>query len=99
MTLFIHIRLSVFLEKESKIALGGWGGNTRWGKLIIEGEIIKPQQEPPVPSDVINIQSNGASFAPVIEVVGVPLLNGYLMIQQQARLPLRKRLRQPGITS
>jgi len=63
-----------FLEKESKIALGGWGGNTKWGKLIIEGEIIKPQQEPPVPSDVINIQSNGASFAPVIEVVGDPLI-------------------------
>jgi len=63
-----------FLEKESKIALGGWGGNTRWGKLIIEGEIIKPQQENPVPSDIINIQSNGATFAPVIEVVGDPLI-------------------------
>ena len=63
-----------FLERESKIALGGWGGNTRWGKLIIEGEIVKPQQEAPVPSDVINIQSNGATFAPVIEVVGDPLI-------------------------
>lgn len=62
------------LEKESRIALGGWGGNTRWGKVIIEGEITKPQQENPVPSDVINIQSNGAVFAPVIEVVGDPLI-------------------------
>lgn len=61
-------------EKERKIALGGWGGDTRWGKVTIEGEIVWPWKEEPVPSDVINIQSSGAVFAPVIEVSGTPLI-------------------------
>jgi Leucine-rich repeat (LRR) protein len=59
---------------DRKIALGGWGGNTRWGKITIEGEITVPWQFKPVPSDVINVQSTGAVFAPVIEVVGNPTL-------------------------
>lgn len=59
---------------ERKIALGGWGGNTRWGKITIEGEVISPWQYDPLPSDVINIQSFGAMFAPVIEVVGTPAI-------------------------
>jgi hypothetical protein len=56
---------------ERKIALGGWGGNTRWGRLTIEGEINVPWQPP---SDMINIQSYGATFAPVIEVTGTPVI-------------------------
>jgi hypothetical protein len=61
-------------ELDRKIALGGWGGNTRWGAITIEGEITIPWQYEPVPSDAINIQSNGAVFAPVIEVTGTPLI-------------------------
>ena len=57
---------------DRKIALGGWGGDTRWGKITIEGEVTMPWQYEPVPSDVINIESYGAVFAPVIEVVGNP---------------------------
>ncbi len=59
---------------DRKIALGGWAGNTKWGKLIIEGEVTIPWQYEPVPPDVINIQSSGAMFAPVIEVVGTPVI-------------------------
>lgn len=61
-------------ELDRKIALGGWGGNTRWGKLIIEGEITIPWQHDPAPADVINIQSSGSVFAPVIEVTGNPVI-------------------------
>jgi hypothetical protein len=63
-----------FPELDRKIALGGWSGNTRWGKITIEGEVIIPWQSVPVPSDVINFQSKGAVFAPVIEVIGNPLI-------------------------
>ena len=59
---------------DRKIALGGWGGNTQWGKITIEGEIILPGQEEQIPSDVINIQSTGSVFAPVIEVTGNPVI-------------------------
>ena len=58
---------------DRKIALGGWGGDTRWGKLTIEGEISCLADES-TPSDMINIQSTGTSFAPVIEVVGNPTI-------------------------
>ena len=54
---------------DMKIVIGGYGGNTRWGKLTIEGEITLPS-----PDDMINIQSNGAVFAPVIEVTGTPVI-------------------------
>lgn len=60
-------------ELDRKIALGGYGGNTNWGKITIEGEITIPWQYG-VPSDVINIQSNDAVFAPVIEVTGDPII-------------------------
>ena len=63
-----------FPELERKIALGGFGGNTRWGKITIEGEVTIPWNQLPVPSDVINIQSSGNIFAPVIEVVGNPAI-------------------------
>ncbi len=53
------------------MAVGGWGGDTEWGKLTIEGEITPPV---PTPSDVINIQSVGAVFAPVIEVAGTAVI-------------------------
>jgi hypothetical protein len=56
------------------IAVGAYQDNTEWGKLTIEGEIGDPCQCKPVPSDVINMQSNGAVFAPVIEVVGTPAI-------------------------
>lgn len=56
---------------DRKIALGGWRGDTRWGKIIIEGEITLPDA---VPSDVINFQSSASVFAPVIEVKGSPVI-------------------------
>ena len=60
------------------IAIGGWsdstGGNTKWGKITIEGEVSPPWHYIPAPSDVINFQSNGNVFAPVIEVVGDPVI-------------------------
>ena len=59
-------------ELDRRIAIGGWAGDTRWGKITIEGEITPPWQYDTVPSDVINIQSSGAVFAPVIEVIGTP---------------------------
>ncbi|HCC70830.1 MAG TPA: hypothetical protein DEQ09_06735, partial [Bacteroidales bacterium] len=57
---------------DRKVALGGYGGNTKWGKITIEGEVSLPWQLEPVPDDVINIQSYGDVFAPVIEVIGSP---------------------------
>lgn len=41
---------------------------------MIEGEIMLPWQHEPVPSDIINIQSSGSVFAPVIEVTGDPVI-------------------------
>jgi len=58
-------------DKNRQVAVGGWGGDTEWGKLTIEGEITVPFQPPP---DMINIQSCGAEFAPVIEVIGNPMI-------------------------
>lgn len=60
-----------------KIALGGYGGSTRWGKITIEGEISSPVSVIPIPSDVINFQSYGAVFAPVIEVAGNPVIEWF----------------------
>lgn len=58
-------------DNDREVSIGGWGGDTQWGKLTIEGEITSPV---PVPSDMINIQSTGATFSPVIEVVGTPTI-------------------------
>lgn len=66
--LYSH-NLTASPHKDRQVALGGWEGDTEWGKLTIEGEITPPV---PVHSDMIDIQSNGAAFAPVIEVVGTP---------------------------
>ncbi len=56
---------------DREVSIGGWGGDTQWGKLTIEGEITPPLQVPP---DVINIQSAGSTFAPVIQVTGSPVI-------------------------
>jgi uncharacterized protein YjdB len=61
--------LSAAPSKERQVAVGGWEGDTEWGKLTIEGEITLPST---THSDMINIQSNGSQFSPVIEVVGTP---------------------------
>ncbi len=58
-------------DPDRQIAIGGWSGDTEWGKLIIEGEISTLHHVPP---DMINIQSCGATFAPVIEVIGNPVI-------------------------
>lgn len=50
-----------------QVAIGGWGGDTEWGKVIIEGEIDILWQ---TPSDMIDIITAGASFNPVIELEG-----------------------------
>jgi hypothetical protein len=56
------------------IALGAYQSNTEWGKVTIEGEVTAPWQNEPVPSNFINIQSNGTSFAPILEVIGNPVI-------------------------
>lgn len=58
-------------SNERQVALGGWGGDTEWGKLIIEGVITPPYK---VPDGWINIRSIGKTFAPVIEVAGSPVI-------------------------
>lgn len=54
-----------------QVAIGGWGGDTEWGKLTIEGEIDIVWQ---TPEDMIDIQSGGSLFSPVIQVTGNPLI-------------------------
>jgi hypothetical protein len=63
--------LSAPPDPDRQVAVGGWGGDTEWGKLTIEGEINTAWQLPP---DMIDIQSGGKSFSPVIEVVGNPVV-------------------------
>jgi hypothetical protein len=58
-------------DMERQVAVGGWGGDTEWGKLIIEGEIAPV---PAIPEDMIVINTIGADFAPVIEVAGTPVI-------------------------
>jgi hypothetical protein len=58
-------------ENNRQVAVGGWGGDTEWGKLIIEGEVTISSQ---TPSDMIRFQSCGAKFTPVIEVSGNPVV-------------------------
>ncbi|HNR42853.1 MAG TPA: Ig-like domain-containing protein [Bacteroidales bacterium] len=56
-------------DPDREVAVGGWGGDTEWGTLTIEGEVNTTWQPR---ADMIDIQSCGASFAPVIEVTGNP---------------------------
>ena len=58
-------------DMERQVAVGGWGGDTEWGKLTIEGEVTPSVQ---VPEDMILINTIGADFAPVIEVTGTPVI-------------------------
>jgi uncharacterized protein YjdB len=58
-------------DNDRQVSVGGWEGDTQWGKLTIEGEITSPVL---TPSDMINIQSIGASFAPLLEVTGNPVI-------------------------
>jgi hypothetical protein len=58
-------------DPDRQVAIGGWGGDTEWGKLTIEGEINITWQ---TPADMIDIESGGAVFSPVIEVEGNPLI-------------------------
>jgi hypothetical protein len=60
--------------KDRFVVLGAYQDNTEWGKLTIEGEVTAPWQNEPVPLNTINIQSNGASFAPILQVVGNPVI-------------------------
>jgi len=57
--------------KESQVAVGGYGGDTKWGELTIEGEIAAQLN---VPADMIDIASIGNSFSPIIEVTGNPVV-------------------------
>lgn len=55
-------------DPDRQVAVGGWGGDTEWGKLTIEGEVnIQAFTDYP---DRIDIISGNAVFAPVIEVTG-----------------------------
>lgn len=63
--------LSAPPDPDRQVAVGGWGGDTEWGKLTIEGEVNTTWQPR---SDMIDIQSSGPSFAPVIKVTGNPLI-------------------------
>lgn len=58
-------------EPDRQVAVGGWGGTTEWGKVIIEGEVDtewQPRQ------DMIDIQSGGSAFSPILEVTGNPVI-------------------------
>jgi hypothetical protein len=59
--------LSSTPDMDRQVAIGGYGGDTEWGKIIIEGEVNTTWQPR---SDMIDIQSGGATFSPVIEVTG-----------------------------
>ena len=61
-------------DKDREVGVGVWGVDTEWGKLIIEGEITVLTTPWQPPSDMINIQSSGALFTPVIEVSGNPVI-------------------------
>ncbi len=56
-------------DPDREVAVGGWGGDTEWGTLTIEGEVNTTWR--PV-TGMIDIQSCGTSFSPVIEVTGNP---------------------------
>lgn len=63
--------LSAVSDADRQVAVGGWGGDTEWGVLTIEGEVNTTWQPR---SDMIDIISGGENFAPVIEVTGNPLI-------------------------
>jgi hypothetical protein len=69
-TVYSH-DLTIPPENARQVALGGWEGDTRWGMLTIEGEVDTTLQ---IPSDVIDIQTFGSTFNPVIEVSGNPVV-------------------------
>mgnify|MGYP005848665435 CR=1 FL=1 len=59
-------------DPDRQVAVGGWGGDTEWGKLTIEGEVnIEAFTDYP---DMIDIISGNAIFSPVIEVTGNPVI-------------------------
>ncbi len=66
--------LSAAPEPERQVAVGGWGGETSWGKIIIEGEVNTTWQSR---SDMIDFVSCGSTFAPVIEVSGSPIIEWF----------------------
>lgn len=61
-------------EPDRQVAVGGWGGETSWGKIIIEGEVNTSWQPR---TDMIDIVSCGSTFAPVIEVSGSPIVEWF----------------------
>jgi hypothetical protein len=63
--------LNTTVDNESQLAVGGYGGDTQWGRLTIEGDILPSLN---VPSDMIHIMSTGTEFAPVLEVTGTPVI-------------------------
>ncbi len=54
-------------DPERQVAIGGWGGDTEWGKVTLEGEVNIARQ---TPADMIEIITAGTSFTPVIELEG-----------------------------
>lgn len=58
-------------DSDRLVVVGGWGGDTQWGKLTIEGEVSDLSQ---APDNVIDFESSGSLFAPVIEVSGSPAI-------------------------
>jgi hypothetical protein len=63
--------LSAPPKHDRQVVVGGWRGDTEWSKLTIEGEINMTLPSPP---DMIDIQSCGEAFSPVIEVSGNPIV-------------------------
>jgi len=63
--------LNTTIDSESQVAVGGYSGDTQWGKLTIEGEILPSLN---VPSEMIHLMSTGSEFSPVIEVTGNPVI-------------------------
>ncbi|NSW95154.1 MAG: T9SS type A sorting domain-containing protein, partial [Bacteroidales bacterium] len=59
-------------DPDRQVAVGGWGGDTEWGKLTIEGEVnIQAFTDYP---DRIDIITGNSLFSPVIEVTGNPVI-------------------------
>jgi hypothetical protein len=63
--------LSSAPDFDRQVAIGGWGGDTEWGKIILEGELTGSFQ---TTSDVMDVLSCGAIFSPSIEIAGNPIV-------------------------
>lgn len=69
-----NISISGSPENDRFIALGAYGDDSSWGKITIEGEVSAPWQSQSVPADIVNIQTTGSVFSPILQVTGNPVI-------------------------